>query len=126
MIHANRSVSESESETRSVVSDSLRIHRLYCPWILQVRTLEGVVLPFSRESPGIEPRPPALQTDSSPAESQGNPKNTGVGSLSLPQWIFLTQESNKGLQHCRWILYQLSYQGSPECQKKAKITASNF
>ena len=24
-----------------------------------------------------------------------------------------TQESNQGLQHYRWILYQLSYQGSP-------------
>ena len=23
------------------------------------------------------------------------------------------QESNQGLLHCRWILYQLSYQGSP-------------
>ena len=34
-----------------------------------------------------------------------------MGSLSLLQWIFLTQESNQGLQHCRWILYQLSYQG---------------
>ena len=25
--------------------------------------------------------------------------------------IFLTQESNRGLLHCRWILYQLSYHG---------------
>ena len=47
-----------------------------------------------------------------PAEPQGKPKNTGVGSLSLLQQIFLTQESNWGLLHCRWILYQLSYQGS--------------
>ena len=37
----------------------------------------------------------------------------GVGSLSLHQGIFLTQESNWGLLHCRWILYHLSYQGSP-------------
>ena len=35
-----------------------------------------------------------------------------VGSLSLLQGIFLTQELNQGLLHCRWILYQLSYQGS--------------
>ena len=41
------------------------------------------------------------------------PKNTGVGSLSLLQQIFLTQESNQVLLYCRWILYQLSYQGSP-------------
>ena len=36
-----------------------------------------------------------------------------MGSLSLLQWIFLTQELNQGLLHCRQILYQLSYQGSP-------------
>ena len=55
---------------------------------------------------------PALQADSLPAEPQGKPKNIGVGSLSLLQRIFLTQESNQGLLHCRQILYQLSYQGS--------------
>ena len=38
------------------------------------------------------------------------PKNTGVGSLSLLQWIFLTQESNRDLLYCRQILYQLNYQ----------------
>ena len=41
-------------------------------------------------------------------------QNTGVGSLSLLQGIFPTQGSNPGLLHCRWILYQLSHQGSPE------------
>ena len=59
-----------------------------------------------------------LQADSLPAEPQRKPKNTGEGSLSLLQWIFLTRESNQGLLHCRWILYQLSYQGrlcSPPC-----------
>ena len=30
----------------------------------------------------------------------------------LFQGIFLTQRSNPGLQHCRWILYHLSHQGS--------------
>ena len=39
--------------------------------------------------------------------------NTGVGNLSLLQENFPTQESNQGLLHCRWVLYQLSYQGSP-------------
>ena len=33
-------------------------------------------------------------------------QNTGVGSLSLLQWIFPTQESTRGLLHCRRILYQ--------------------
>ena len=32
-----------------------------------------------------------MQADSLPAEAQGKPKNTGVGSLSLLQGIFLTQ-----------------------------------
>ena len=36
-----------------------------------------------------------------------------MGSLSLLQQIFLTQESNWGLLHRRQILYQLSYQGNP-------------
>ena len=35
-------------------------------------------------------------------------KNTGVGGLSLPEGIFPTQESNRGLMHRRQILYQLS------------------
>ena len=39
-------------------------------------------------------------------------QNTGVGSFSLLQEIFLTQKSKRSFLHCRWILYQLSYQGS--------------
>ena len=53
-----------------------------------------------------------MQVDSLPAESQGKPKNTGVGSLSLLQQLFPTQESNQGLLHGRQILYQLNYQES--------------
>ena len=63
---------ESESQSHSVVSDSLWPHGL--------------------NSPG---------------------QNTGVGSLSLLQGIFLIQGSNPGLPYCRWILYQLSHKGSP-------------
>ena len=40
-------------------------------------------------------------------------QNTVVGSHSFLQGIFPTQGSNPGLLHCRWILYQLSHQGSP-------------
>ena len=53
-----------------------------------------------------------MQVDSLPAEPPGKPKNTGVGSLCLLQGIFLTQELNQGLLHCRQILYQLNNQGS--------------
>ena len=74
--------------------------------------------PGDLPNPGIGPRSPALQADSLPAEPQGKPKNTGVSSLSLHQWIFLTQGSNWGLLHCRWILYQPSYQGSTRDPKR--------
>ena len=41
-----------------------------------------------------------------PWDSPG--KNTGVGCHFLLRGIFLTQGSNPGLPHCRWILYQRS------------------
>ena len=50
--------------------------------------------------------------DSFPFEPPGKPKNTVVGRLSFLQGIFPIQELNRGLLHCRWFLYQLSYQGS--------------
>ena len=68
--------------------------------------------PGDLPNPGIKHRSPTLQADSLPSEPQGKPKNTRVGSLSFLQGNFSTQESNLGLPHCRWILYQLSYQGS--------------
>jgi len=80
--------------------------------------------------PGIKPRSPTLQVDSLSSKPPEKPKNTGVGSLSLLRVIFMTQELNWGLLHCRWIFYQLSYQGSPnailsvsirERQKKLKL-----
>ena len=98
-----------------------------CPWalrprglytvhgILQARILEGVAFLFSRGS--SQPRSPTLKADFLPAEPQGKPKNTEVGSLSLLQGSFLTQELNQSLLHCGWILYQLSYQGSPTRSK---------
>ena len=69
---------------------------------------------------GMEPRSPALQVDSLPAEPPWKPQNTGVGSLSLLQQISLTQELNCGLLHCRWILYQLNYQESP-CWGRSEV-----
>ena len=70
----------SESESRSVVSDSLPLYGLYSPW-----------------------------------NSLG--QNTGVGSCSLLQGIFPTQGLNPALPHCRWILHQLSHQGSPRIRE---------
>ena len=77
--------------------------------------LEQVALPSSGDlpNPRIDPRSLALQANSLPAEPPRKPKNTGVGSLSLLQHISPTQELNQGLLHCRQILNQLSYEGSP-------------
>ena len=72
---------ENESESHSVISDSLQPHGLV-HGILQARILEWVAFLFSRglPNPGIKPRSPTLQADSLPAEPQGKPKNTGMGS----------------------------------------------
>ena len=72
----------SVSESRSVMSNSLQPMDYTVHGILQARILEWVAFPFSKGSsqPGIEPRSPTLQADSLPAEPQGKPKNTGVGS----------------------------------------------
>ena len=59
--------------------------------------------PGDLSDPGIELGSPTLQVHSLPTEPPAKPKNTGVGSLSLLQGIFPTQESNQGLLHCRWI-----------------------
>ena len=77
-----------ESQSHSVVSDSLQPHGPQSPW----------------SSPG---------------------QNTGVGSPSLLQGIFPTQGLNPGLPHCRWILYQMSYQGSPVVKRRCKRHRSN-
>ena len=69
--------------------------------------------PGDLPNPGIEPRSPSLQANSLPVEPQGKPKNTGMGSLSFLQRIFLTPKMNRGLLHCRQILYRLSSEGSP-------------
>ena len=77
--------------------------------ILQARILEWVVISFSGGS--FQPRD---RTQVSHLAGRfftslaiRNPKNTGVGSLSLLQRIFPTQESKQGLLHCKWIASSL-------------------
>ena len=105
-----------------VVSDSFQPHglqpaRLLCPrgFSKQEYWSGFPCPPPGIPNPGIEPRSPALQADSLLSKPPGKPKNTGVGSRSLLQGIFLTQELNQGLLHCRQILYQLNCQGSKFC-----------
>ena len=93
-----------ESESLSVVSDSLWSHGLYSLWnspgqntgMGNLSLLQGI---FSTQgsNPGLPYWRQILY--------QLSHKNTGVGSR--------TQELNWSLLHCRWILYQLSFQGSP-------------
>ena len=101
---------KSASESHSVTSDSLWPHSHRN---LQVRILEWVAIPFSRASSQTidQTQVSRITGDSLPAEPPKKPKNTGEGSLTLLQQIFLTQESNQGLLHRRWILYQLSHMG---------------
>ena len=49
-------------------------------------------------------------------------KNTGEACHALLQGIFPTQGLNPGLWHCKWILYQLSHQGSPRGVMDAVIS----
>ena len=80
MAHQNKG----ESESRSVMSDSLRLHGLYIHGILQARILEWVAFPFSRDlpNPGIKPRSPALQAGSFPGDHKGSPyQNKGADLL---------------------------------------------
>ena len=63
--------------------------------ILQARVLEWVAIPFSGDIPnsGIEPRSPALQADSLPAEPPGKPK--------ILEWVaypFSSRSSRPGIK----------------------------
>ena len=82
--------------------------RPLCPWNSPGRNTGVGSPPFPSPGdlpdPGTKPRSPILQADSLLSEPRGKPKNTGVGGLSLLQWIFPTQELNQGLLHCKWIL----------------------
>ena len=89
------------------------------PWSMgSSRQEDWSGLPFSSPgdlpNPGMEPRSPAMQADSLPAEPPGKPKKTGMGSLSLLQQIFPSQELNRGLLHGKWTHYQVRCQGSPK------------
>ena len=96
----------------SVMSDSVTLRTLACQaplsmGILQARILEWVAMPSSKGSsqPKDQTRSPTFQAGSLLSEPPGKPTNTAVGSLYLLQGIFLTQELNQGLLHCRRILY---------------------
>ena len=91
------------------------------PGILKARTPEWVAISFSnawkwKVKVKLLSRVRLLATPQTVAHQAplSTGKNTGVGSLSLLQQTFPTQESNQGLLHCRRILCQLSYEGYGE------------
>ena len=98
-------------EIHSFVSNSLQLHRLYCPWnslgqnigVGSLSLLQGI-FPTQGSNPGLPHGRRILY------------KLNHKGSLRILEWvayplqqIFPTQEPNWDLLHCRWILYQLSY-----------------
>ena len=124
---SNKTGSKNKSISLLVCAQSLSHVRLFVtPWtvahqaplsmgILQARILEWVAMPSSRASsqPRDQTQVSRIAGRFLTSELSGKPKNTGVGSLSLHRGKFQSQESNWGLLHCRWILSQLSHQGSP-------------
>ena len=102
---------------------------LATPWIivhelLQARILEWVAFPFSRGS--SQPRHPALQADSLPTEPPGMPKYIGVGSRSLLQRTFLTQESNQGLLDTSQISLHTSLPFQPHFSQSMFLSAPEY
>ena len=101
-------------------SENLSRIWLLAPWTIQFmefpRPESWSGWPFSSPgdlpNPGMEHWSPTFQAGSLPSEPSGKPKNTGMGSLSLLQVTFPSQELNRSLHLCRQILYQLSYHGS--------------
>ena len=102
------------TQSCSLQPHGLQLARLFCSQgFSRQEHWSGLPCPPPRDLPNLwnKSRSPTLQVDSSPCESLGKPNNTGVDSPSLLHGIFLTQELNQSLLHCRQILYQLSYQG---------------
>ena len=105
---------ESESESHSVPSDSLRPHGLYSPWnspgqntrVGRCSLLQGI-FPTQGSNPGL----PYCRQILYQLGHKGSPR--------ILEWvadpfsgIFLTQGLNQGLLHCRRTLYQMGYEGS--------------
>ena len=97
-----------------VIPQTVAHQALLSMGILQERILGWVAMPSSRESsqPKDQTQVFCIAGKLFTIWTTRKPKNTGVGSLYLLQGNFLIQKLNQGLLHCRWILYQLSYQGS--------------
>ena len=88
----------SESESHSVVFDSLQSHGLYSPWNSPgQKTGVGSLSLLHRvftTNPGIKPRSPSLQADSLPAEPPG-------------MWVDALYQVEKVPSHCQFVEHSL-------------------
>ena len=102
---------------------------LVTPWTIQSMEFsrpenwsgKSFLIPVDHPNPRIKPRHPTMKAASSPDEPPGKPNNARVGSFSLLQQSFPTQELNWCLQFCRQNLSQVSYQESPEMEHKWRL-----
>ena len=55
------------------------------------------------------------------------PLPMGILQVRILEWVAMlsSKASSQGLLHCRWILYQLSYQGSPYIQLYYILISTN-
>ena len=92
--------------------------------ILQARILEWVAIPFSAAAAAAAKSLQLCPTLCNPMDcSLPGSSVHGILQARVLKWVaypFSRGSSqlrelkvNQGLLHCRWILYQLSYQGSP-------------
>ena len=82
--------------------------------ILQARILEWVAMPFSRGP--SQPRDQAQVSHNAGGfftvlSHQGSPWILEWVAYSFSRGSFQSRDRTEGLLHCRWILYQLRYQG---------------
>ena len=108
------------TDVGNLISVSSAFSRFTYCWRLAWRILNITLLTCERESCSLVSN--SLQPHGlyNPWNSPG--QNTGVGSLSLLQGIFLTQGLNPGLPHHTWILYQLSHKGKPKNMGVGSLT----
>ena len=105
---------KSESESRSVVTYSLRSHGLYSPWdspgqntgVGSFSLLQGIF-----PTQGLNPGLPHCRQILYQLSHQGSPRLLEWIAYTFSRGICLTQELKWGLIHCRQILCQLSHQG---------------
>ena len=112
----NKAIVVWESESHSVVSDSLQPHGPYSPWNspgqntgVGCHSLLQRIFPTQGSNPGL----PHCRGILYQLSHKGSPRILEWVAHPFSRWIILTQQSNQGLLHCRRILYQQNCQGSP-------------